>query len=147
MVEVQHLVLFRGPFYVVVYLLLMAVNVYGWRRAGVNHILIFEINPRKHLTYSHLLELSAIFGVLTALSVLGFIYAKNLHIPRFWFPLILLITMVLYLILPLPIFHLDSRLWLLKVMVSSVIVCILLVIYFHFCVFPWYMQEHRMEIL
>uniref|UniRef100_A0A1A9V6M8 SPX domain-containing protein n=1 Tax=Glossina austeni TaxID=7395 RepID=A0A1A9V6M8_GLOAU len=116
MIEVQHLVLFRGPFYVVVYLLLMAVNVYGWRRVGVNHILIFEIDPRRHLTYSHLLELSAIFGVLTALSVLGFIYAKNLHIPRFSFPLILLITMGLYLILPLPIFHLDSRLWLLKVM-------------------------------
>uniref|UniRef100_A0A1B0A5H6 SPX domain-containing protein n=1 Tax=Glossina pallidipes TaxID=7398 RepID=A0A1B0A5H6_GLOPL len=116
MVEVQHLVLFRGPFYIVVYLLLMAVNVYGWRRVGVNHILIFEIDPRRHLTYSHLLELSAIFGVLTALSVLGFIYAKNLHIPRFWFPLILLITMGVYLILPVPIFHLDSRLWLLKVM-------------------------------
>ncbi|KAL9880661.1 solute carrier family 53 member 1-like [Glossina fuscipes fuscipes] len=116
MVEVQHLVLFRGPFYVVVYLLLMGINVYGWRRVGVNHILIFEIDPRKHLTYSHLLELSAIFAVLTALSVLGFIYAKNLHIPRFSFPLILLITMALYLILPLPIFHLDSRLWLLKVM-------------------------------
>uniref|UniRef100_A0A1A9W6A5 EXS domain-containing protein n=1 Tax=Glossina brevipalpis TaxID=37001 RepID=A0A1A9W6A5_9MUSC len=116
MIEEQHLILFRGPFYIVVYLFLIAINVYGWRRAGVNHILIFEIDPRKHLTYSHLLELSFIFAMLTALSVLGYVYAKNLHISGFLFPLILFLTMGLYLILPLPILHSDSRLWLLKVM-------------------------------
>lgn len=26
-------------------------NMYGWAAAGVNHVLIFEIDPRNHLTY------------------------------------------------------------------------------------------------
>lgn len=24
---------------------------YGWATAGVNHVLIFEVDPRNHLTY------------------------------------------------------------------------------------------------
>lgn len=24
---------------------------YGWASAGVNHVLIFEVDPRNHLTY------------------------------------------------------------------------------------------------
>lgn len=29
---------------------LMGINVYGWRSSGVNHVLIFELDPRNHLS-------------------------------------------------------------------------------------------------
>lgn len=46
----------------------------GWRKSGVNHVLIFELDPRHHLTEQHLLELAAILGVLWTLSILAFLY-------------------------------------------------------------------------
>jgi hypothetical protein len=38
--------LYRGPFLVILFLFLMGINVYGWRSSGVNHVLIFELDPR-----------------------------------------------------------------------------------------------------
>lgn len=32
------------------FLFLMGINVYGWRSSGVNHVLIFELDPRNHLS-------------------------------------------------------------------------------------------------
>ena len=42
--------LYRGPFLVILFLFLLGINVYGWRKSGVNHILIFELDPRNHLS-------------------------------------------------------------------------------------------------
>lgn len=42
--------LYRGPFLAIGFLFLMGVNVYGWRSSGVNHVLIFELDPRNHLS-------------------------------------------------------------------------------------------------
>uniref|UniRef100_A0A1I8NM67 EXS domain-containing protein n=1 Tax=Stomoxys calcitrans TaxID=35570 RepID=A0A1I8NM67_STOCA len=108
--------LFRGPFYVILYLFFLGINVLHWRQYGVNHVLIFEINPRKRLTYSHILELHGGFGVLWCLCVLGFIYGPQLNISRYWFPLILLMAMMIFLLWPFNAFHLSGRLWLLKLM-------------------------------
>jgi len=43
--------LFRGFFLFFVSIFLCGLNMYGWARAGVNHVLIFEVDPRNHLTY------------------------------------------------------------------------------------------------
>lgn len=34
----------------------LGINTYGWRQAGVNHVLIFELNPRNNLSHQHLFE-------------------------------------------------------------------------------------------
>jgi hypothetical protein len=47
----------------------------------VNHVLIFELDPRNHLSEQHLMELAAIFGVIWTLSVLTFLYSEYLSIP------------------------------------------------------------------
>ncbi|XP_037819897.1 xenotropic and polytropic retrovirus receptor 1 homolog [Lucilia sericata] len=112
--SVHGLILFRGPFYVIMYLFLLGINVFSWRRAGVNHILIFEINPRKHLKYSHLLELHAIFGIIWSLCVLGFIYADYINISPLVFPLLLITLMLTFLFNPLPLFYRNARYWLLR---------------------------------
>lgn len=42
--------IYRGPLLMIQFLFLMGVNVYGWRSSGVNHVLIFELDPRNHLS-------------------------------------------------------------------------------------------------
>jgi len=42
--------IYRGPLLMIEFLFLMGINVYGWRSSGVNHVLIFELDPRNHLS-------------------------------------------------------------------------------------------------
>lgn len=50
------LIMYRGMFLVILDIFLLGINTYGWRSSGVNHVLIFEIDPRHHLTHQQLLE-------------------------------------------------------------------------------------------
>jgi len=59
--------LYRGPFLLVEFLFLLGVNIYGWRSSGVNHVLIFELDPRSHLSEQDLMEIASIFGVVWTL--------------------------------------------------------------------------------
>lgn len=52
--------MYRGWFLIVTMTGLLGINIYGWSKAGVNHKLIFELNPRDHLTYIDLLKVSEI---------------------------------------------------------------------------------------
>ena len=38
-------VLYRGPFLIILYLGLLAINLAVWTRAGVNYIKIFQLKP------------------------------------------------------------------------------------------------------
>ena len=107
--------LYRGPFLVILFLFLMGINVYGWRSSGVNHVLIFELDPRNHLSEQHLMELAAIFGVIWTLSVLTFLYSDQLSIPSYANPLSLMIMMRLFMLNPTKTFRHDARFWLLRV--------------------------------
>ena len=107
--------LYRGPFLVILFLFLMGINVYGWRSSGVNHVLIFELDPRNHLSEQHLMELAAIFGVIWTLSVLTFLYSEQLSIPSYANPLSLILIMAIFMLNPTKTFRHDARFWLLKV--------------------------------
>jgi len=48
--------MYRGMFIVILDIFLLGINTYGWRSSGVNHVLIFEIDPRHHLTHQQLME-------------------------------------------------------------------------------------------
>jgi len=111
---------------IILTIFLLGVNVYGWRSSGVNHVLIFELDPRNHLSDQHLIEvypflfqMATIFGVLWALSVLSFLYSHVLSIPPYANPLTLVIIMVVFLINPTKTFRHDARFWLLKRLVSG----------------------------
>ncbi|KAB7506211.1 Xenotropic and polytropic retrovirus receptor 1 [Armadillidium nasatum] len=106
--------LFRAPLLLFFFLFCIGFNIYGWRSSGVNHVLIFEIDPRNHLTEQHLIEIAAIFGVIWALCVLGFLYAPNIGISPYYIPLLLIVTMILFLLNPSRSFHHEARFWLLK---------------------------------
>ena len=100
----------------------MAINVYGWRTSGVNHVLIFELDPRDHLSEQHLVEIASIFSVLWSISVIGFMFSEQLSIPAYTNPLALIIIMVIFLFNPIPILMHTSRFWLLKVAVSCFLI-------------------------
>ncbi|CAG9771016.1 unnamed protein product [Ceutorhynchus assimilis] len=106
--------MYRGPLLLIEFIFLLGVNVYGWRSSGVNHVLIFELDPRNHLTEQHLMELAAIFGVVWALSLLSFLYSAALSIPAYVNPLGLVIIMIAFLINPFKMFRHEARFWFLR---------------------------------
>ncbi|KAK2727360.1 solute carrier family 53 member 1-like [Artemia franciscana] len=108
--------LYRGPFWIVLFVFFIAGNVSGWRRNGVNHVLIFELDPRSSLTDQHLFELAGLFGVLWCLSVLCFLYADILTVPPYVNPLMLIVIMIAFLFNPSRTFLHGARFWLLRVM-------------------------------
>ncbi|XP_039497421.1 xenotropic and polytropic retrovirus receptor 1 isoform X1 [Drosophila santomea] len=107
--------LFRGPFTWVIFNFYMAANVAGWQQAGVNHVLIFEIDPRSHLQPATFLEIACTFGILWALAMLGFLYNDLIGVSDpFVFPLGLILIMVGLLVVPLPIMNWPARWWTIK---------------------------------
>ncbi|XP_032309398.1 xenotropic and polytropic retrovirus receptor 1 [Drosophila ananassae] len=107
--------LYRGPLLIIEFIFLIGVNIYGWRSSGVNHVLIFELDPRNHLSEQHLMELAAIFGVVWTLSMLSYLYSASLAIPAFINPLTLTLIMVLFLANPFHVLHHDARFWLWRI--------------------------------
>uniref|UniRef100_A0A914HAM7 Xenotropic and polytropic retrovirus receptor 1 n=1 Tax=Globodera rostochiensis TaxID=31243 RepID=A0A914HAM7_GLORO len=110
--------LFRGFFLCFLSMWLCGLNMYGWAASGVNHVLIFEVDPRNHLTYQTIMQISSFLMMLWALAVLGFLYADWLFLPPFLFPLLLMFVCVLFLLTPFKspdqFFHRNSRFWFLK---------------------------------
>ncbi|XP_024084692.1 xenotropic and polytropic retrovirus receptor 1 isoform X2 [Cimex lectularius] len=107
--------LYRGPLLIIEFLFLIGVNVYGWRSSGVNHVLIFELDPRNHLSEQDLMEVAAIMGVIWTLNLLTFLYSPSLSIPPYFNPLALVIIMALFLMNPLKMFRHEARFWALRV--------------------------------
>ncbi|XP_023221206.1 xenotropic and polytropic retrovirus receptor 1-like [Centruroides sculpturatus] len=108
--------LYRGTLLIILFMFLIGINVYGWRTSGVNHVLIFELDPRNHLSEQHLMEMAAIFGVMWALSVLAFLYSNHLSILAYANPLILVVVMLVFLFNPTRTMRYQARFWLLKVL-------------------------------
>lgn len=110
--------LFRGFLILFANIWLVGLNLYGWQGAGVNHVLIFEINPREHLTYQNLMELGSFFLMVWAFCVLGYLYAETLNCPPLLFPLALLVFCILWMVnpikKPLECMRKSSRYWLIK---------------------------------
>ncbi|XP_062550648.1 solute carrier family 53 member 1 [Armigeres subalbatus] len=107
--------LYRGPLLIVEFLFLWGINVYGWRSSGVNHVLIFELDPRNHLSEQHLMELASIFGVIWTLSVLSYLYADSLSIPAYLSPLALYLLMAAFLLNPTRTFRHEARFWTIRI--------------------------------
>ncbi|KAL3275928.1 hypothetical protein HHI36_020663 [Cryptolaemus montrouzieri] len=108
--------LYRGSFLIIEFLFLWGINIYGWRSSGVNHVLIFEMDPRNHLSEQHIIEMAAIFGVIWSMSVLSFLYSDELGIPAYVNPLILILLMLGFLLNPTKTMRYEARFWALRVL-------------------------------
>lgn len=110
--------LYRGTFYATTCFFLFSINIYVWRHAGINHILIFELDPRRHLTCSDVLELWSIFAVIWALCFYISLQYYHINVLFLALPLLALGVIIFYFIMPLPLFHWRSRYWVLKAVVT-----------------------------
>lgn len=108
--------IYRGGFLLIQFLFLLGINTYGWRQAGVNHVLIFEINPRNNLSHQHLFEIAGFLGVLWCISILSCLFWEYTYIPMQINPLVLYGFMLVFLINPFKTCYYKSRFWLLKLL-------------------------------
>ena len=60
------LCIYRGMFLIILFIFLLGLNTYGWRSSGVNHVLIFELDPRNHLNHQQLLEVLTLSVAISA---------------------------------------------------------------------------------
>ncbi|XP_046843969.1 xenotropic and polytropic retrovirus receptor 1-like [Xenia sp. Carnegie-2017] len=107
--------MYRGVFLLVVMVFLVAINTYGWRAAGVNHVLIFELDPRTHLTYQQLLEASAMLAVIWCLSLMAYIYHGNIGIYSLTPPSVMAVLFIVFTLNPFKVGFHGARWWLLKI--------------------------------
>lgn len=110
--------LYRSSLFIILFIFLVGVNIYGWRAHGVNHVLIFELDPRDHLGSQDLLEISFTFGLFWCISVLLFLWSTSIGIPPLLNPMILNGIMLIYLFNPTKTFHYSARSWLICCIVS-----------------------------
>jgi hypothetical protein len=110
----QALFLYRSTFLIVLHIILVGINVYGWSSSGVNHVLIFEIDPRNHLTYQQFLEIGTFLFVLWFLSFMGFILSSYFDFHPFIQPLGFVTLILLFLFNPTPTLYHHARFWFLK---------------------------------
>lgn len=115
--------LYRSSLFIILFIFLVGVNIYGWRAHGVNHVLIFELDPRDHLGSQDLLEISFSFGLLWCISVLLFLWSGPIGIPPLINPMILNGIMLIYLFNPTKTFHYSARSWLICCIVSGSVQC------------------------
>ncbi|XP_066152158.1 solute carrier family 53 member 1-like [Euwallacea fornicatus] len=108
--------LYRGPLLIIEFLFLWGINIYGWRTSGVNHVLIFEMDPRNHLSEQHIIELAAIFGIMWSVSVLCFLFSDQVGLPAFIHPLALIAMMLIFVLNPTKTFRYEARFWALRVL-------------------------------
>lgn len=108
--------MYRGMFLVIFDLFLLGVNTYGWRSSGVNHVLIFEIDPRNHLSHTELMELASFLGVLWSVSVLSYLYSETIGLPPMAMPLAMAALLLLLLVNPIKVFYFRARMWLLRIL-------------------------------
>ncbi|KAM9718677.1 xenotropic and polytropic retrovirus receptor 1 homolog isoform 2-T2 [Menidia menidia] len=108
--------IYRGGFLLIEFLFLLGINTYGWRQAGVNHVLIFELNPRNNLSHQHLFEIAGLLGVLWCVSLLSCLFSDSILVPMQANPLALYGFFLLFLINPFKTCYYKSRFWLLKLL-------------------------------
>lgn len=110
---------YRAPLFLNFYIFLIGINIYGWRRNGVNHVLIFELNPRDHLGEQHLMEISAFLSCAWGWSLIVMLSSKSLGIPVYSSPLALFVFYIVFLFNPIAIFWSSARFWLIRRIVSD----------------------------
>ncbi|KXJ10942.1 Xenotropic and polytropic retrovirus receptor 1-like [Exaiptasia diaphana] len=108
--------MYRGIFLIVLVTFLLAINTWGWRKAGVNHVLIFELDPRNHLSYHQLLEVSGLLAILWAISLNAFLLSHFIGIGHYLPNLVLVCFIFLFTFNPFKICYYKARIWLLRIL-------------------------------
>ena len=105
------IIIYRSSLILIVHLILIGINLIGWSANGINHVLIFELDPRSHITYEEILEGSSFLLLIWMISFIVFILCEYHQIDAHWQPLLFIFLILFLLINPLNIMHRSSRYW------------------------------------
>ena len=126
--------LYRGPMLCIIMIFLLGINVRGWGAAGVNHKLIFELDPRHHSSHHDILGTAIILAVMWCISLVIFIFADYLSIPAFYSPLALIITYAVFLFNPVKVLKYEARSWMLNILARMILAPLPFVVFADFWV-------------
>lgn len=111
--------LYRSPLILIIFLFQSGISIVIWKHYKINHVLIFELNPRNNLSFHHFLEFGSLLGIIWSISVLMFLFSEKLSIRPSVCPLVVVIAAVSYLFNPTATCHHQARFWLLRILVSN----------------------------
>lgn len=110
--------LYRSPLILMLFLFQSGISIVIWKYYKINHVLIFELNPRNNLSFHHFLEFGSLLGIIWSISVLLFLFSERFNIQPSICPLVVVIIIVIYFFNPTAICHSQARFWLLRILVS-----------------------------
>lgn len=108
-------ILYRGPFLLILYIGLLAINLSLWQRAGVNYIRIFDLKPGRRLIPRDLLRISLQLWIIWMFCVTTlYLHSYLNNAEPFTFPLVLICVLAAILLNPLNMMLRSARFWILK---------------------------------
>lgn len=110
--------LYRSPLVLIIFLFQTGISIVIWKHYKINHVLIFELNPRNNLSFQHFIEFASLLGIIWTISVLLFLFSSHLGIRPSVCPLVVVVVIALYLFNPTQTGHYQARFWLLRILVS-----------------------------
>lgn len=110
--------LYRSPLLLIIFLLQAGISIVIWKHFKINHVLIFELNPRDNLSFHHFFEFASLLGIIWSISVLLFLFSERLGIWPSTCPLLVVVLIAIYIFNPTATCHHRARFWLLKILVS-----------------------------
>lgn len=107
--------IFRIILFPVLLMIFISLNMRIWSLYKINYRFILNIDPRQHLSKWEFTEVSVIAYCLFIISLNIFIFLELFKVPYSWVVSISLMGIyLLWLLLPIPIFHYQSRYWFLR---------------------------------
>jgi len=110
--------LYRSPLVLIIFLFQSGISIVIWKHYKINHVLIFELNPRNNLSFQHFLEFASLLGILWSISVLLFLFSRRLGIRPSVCPLVVVVIIIAFLFNPTATCHYRARFWLIRILVS-----------------------------
>ena len=120
------ILLFRPTFLIWLFLLLFSVNMAGWSYAGVNNVLIFELDPRNRLTFWHMATVASSFGVVWSICLLIYFIFCSTYVVEgqplvYTIPILMNLTLLAFFAIRTDAFKFNStRKWLQRVFMREV---------------------------
>lgn len=106
--------LYRSSLILIIHLILIGINIIGWSSYGINHVLIFELDPRSHITHEEILEGASLLSLIWIISFLTFILCEYGRLESHLQPIGFIFLLIILLFNPFNIMHRSARYWLCK---------------------------------
>lgn len=110
--------LYRSPLMLTIFLFQAGISIVIWKHYKINHVLIFELDPRNNLSFHHFIEFGSLLGIIWSISVLLFLFSTKIGIKPSVCPLVVISLIALYIFNPTRTCYHQARFWLLKRLVS-----------------------------